>query len=276
MSPLWRDRIRIGLFPDKVVLVRLVRRWRPQIADQRIVPCDPDEAGEAPWQAPLTGLKEALPAFAPRRADAEAILSSAFTHHLLVPWSDQLSGEEEEIAYVRHCFARIYGDGAKRWALRMSPDRAGAHRVASAVDQRLLDTLASTLQEARLPLRSVQPYLMAAFNEWRPRFKDLTAWLAVVDGGKISLALLHRDRWHSLRTLKVGDSWADELLLILDRERLLVDVPEAPKEVFLVAPEAAEVLIPADSGWTIRRLLSPQQPGLAPPSPAAFATAKGS
>jgi hypothetical protein len=275
VSPLWRDQIRIALCPDKVVLVRMARGWHPRIADKRVVPCDAADTGEAPWQPAVAALKEALPAFAKSRADAVAIISNGFVHYTLVPWSDQLVGEDEEQAYVRHQFARIHGDRSARWAFRASADAADAPRVASAVDQRLLDALETTARERKLRLGSIQPYLMSAVNQWRQSFKGLTGWFALVEGGRLCLALFHRDRWHTLRIAKLGADWTRELALILDREQHLVDLPGIRKEVFLFAPEETELAMPTEGGWSVRRLVLPQQPGFSPRSEAPFSLAMG-
>ncbi len=272
MSPLWRDQIRIALCPDRIVLVKMARGRHPRIADKRIVPCSAD-AGEAPWQAPLAALKEALPAFAGKRADAVAILSNSFVHYALVPWSDHLADEEEEQAYVRHQFAKIHGDRATRWAFRLSPDAPGAPRAASAVDQRLLSALTTIVTERGLRLGSIQPYLMTAVNQWRQSFNGLTAWFALVEGGRLCLALFHRDQWHSLRTVKVGEHWPRELPLILDREQHLIDLAGLRQEVFLFAPEVSDLAMPADTGWSVRRLVLPAQPGFSPHSEAPFSLA---
>ena len=242
MSPSWRDQIRISLLPHQVTLTRVRRGWTPRIDMQRVLPCTAVQPGAVPWQATLAALAEALPEFTARRGDVEVILSNHFVRYVLISHSDQISSAAEEQALVRHRFVRTYGGGAENWVLRLSD--IGAHaglRLASAVDAGLLESLSTLFRPGRLILRSIQPYLMAAFNRWRPHLAG-DAWFALIEPGRLCLAQLQDNQWRTLKTIKVSDTWLPELLTLLDRERLLAGVDSAASApVYVFAPGCAEI-----------------------------------
>jgi hypothetical protein len=164
------------------------------------------------------------------------VLSNHFVRYAIVPWTAGLDTAAEEEAYVRHHFAKVYGERAKTWALRWSDN--GGTRLASAIDQALLEALKQALPR----LASVQPYLMAAINRCRASIPRSGAWLALVEADRACIALHAGGRWQSVQNAK--GAWLD----LLERERHRAE-GSAP-QLALVAgttPEAAH-------GWTFQEL----------------------
>lgn len=277
MSPLWRDQIRVVLCPQQVTLMRLARGWTPRVAGMSTVTCDTAKPGEAPWRSALAALESALPEFGKRRADAVVVLSNHFVRYALVMHNRQISSADEEQALVRHSFARIYGDTADRWALRLS-DAGGDEglRVASAVDQELQEALRALFQTSKLTLCSIQPFFMAAFNQWCHQFKG-SAWFALVEPGRLCLARFQNNQWHSIRTVAIGDDWFRDLTLQLERERLMSgsDAPDAAAKdpVFVFAPGCAEPLPAQAEEHSIQILRTSLPPGGEEPAEAPYAMA---
>ena len=247
MSPLWRDQIRIVLSPGQVILVRLARGWTRRVTDKRVVSCAAATPGETPWCNALTALETVLPEFGGRKADAVVVLSNHFVRYTLVTLSNEISTANEEEVLVRHNFARVYGATADHWALRLSDANGGGGlRMASEVDQDLQESLRALFQPTKLKLRSIQPYLMVAFNHWRHRFND-SAWFALVEQGRLCLAKIHHNQWHSIKAIKISDDWFRDVAVQLDRERLLSSCEAAnttnaatKMPVFLFAPGCAK------------------------------------
>ena len=241
MSPLWRDQIRVVLGPQRVTLLRLARGWTPRIARKCVAPCEPVKPGEASWRRALTALDAAIAEFGEHRADTVIVLSNHFVRYALVEHSEQISTDAEEMALVRHSFSTIYGDSADGWALRLNDagDRDG-FRIACAVDQDFQESLMARFTTTKFRLRSIQPYLMAAFNQWRHRFNG-SVWFVLGEPGKLCLAKFHERQCYSIKAMRIGDDWQHELDICLEREKLLqgIDaaaaaVTEAP--VFVFAP----------------------------------------
>jgi hypothetical protein len=229
VSLLFRERLLIRLSPAEVS------------AGDKVIACEPGFGPEA-WQGAVAALK-ALPI--EQKCDVTVELSNHFVRYALVPWSEALSTAAEEEAYVRHHFAKIHGDRAKTWAVRASSARHGAPRLASAVDEGLIDALrASFPRGGKARLVSVQPALMSVFNRSRGAIPRGGAWLALAEPDRSCVALHIRGQWRAVHSAKAA--W----LALLERTRLTVE-DETPDVVLLHA-----VGIPPGEapGWTVAQV----------------------
>lgn len=265
MSPWSAKSLRLVVQPGQVVLNRVASRptWngrRDKVVAQQSLACVGDDKAR-PWQDALAVLAEALPGFAGKRESATAILSNHFVRYALVPWSVDLSDETEELAFARHCFVRIYGEAAQDWRIRLSVGPIGTPRLASAVDPGLLDGLHAVCGNAGIKLKSIQPYLMTAFNLFGRRLGGLSAWCAVVEPGNLCLALLLDGAWVRLRSLRVGPLWQVELEQLLQREAMLVEVESPPTQVYVWHYAEAGSGLAGEDRWRLRHL-APEASGL--------------
>lgn len=278
MSPSWRDRIHIALCPDRVLVVRFRRGLRRRVAEKNTLVCpahDPagPDAAIPIWQSAVDALSGAVQSWKGGAADATLILSNHFVRYLLVPWSDALNGEQETKDFARHCFLQTYGDAAASWDIRLGSDGAGAPRVASAVEPALLEAVARAFRASPLRLRSVQPYLMAAYNQWRHSFHDKTAWFALAERNRLCLARFHQNHWHSLRTIPVRDSIDAALPALLQREAYLTNLPASDANVFVCGAEPDRSGLPAQTGLRVQQLRPPACPGFSPAADREYAMA---
>lgn len=220
MSLSLREQIRIAIAPQQVTLLRLSRGFKQRVLDKQVIECNTAASSDTPWRAAIDALAQALPSFVQQRSDVVVILSNHFMRYMLIPYSDQITNKEEDLALLRMSFQRVYGNASEGWALRMSDHGHEQQRLASAVDQSLLDAITAACTGPKLTLRSIQPYLMAAFNQWRHRL-DKQGWFALVESGRLCLAQFQNNEWRSVRTTKITDNWFDELAALLSREKLL-------------------------------------------------------
>jgi hypothetical protein len=236
---LWLHKeLRVVICPDQVALwpVRRalsVRGLRRAIRDPHSVPCNPATGIQA-WRAALQALETSLPDFAEHNTVATVILSNHFVRYALVPWRAELADADEELSFARHCFTKVYGKAAQQWELRLSPEASAMSRLASAVDTELHDGLKAVFDGAGIPLRSVQPHLMAAFNGFRGRLPQQNAWFALLEPDNLCLALLQQGHWSRVRSLRIDSAWQEELPLILEREAYLADDPAVPHDVYVL------------------------------------------
>ena len=265
MSVLSRNELRIVLCPSHAALTAIEHRFtrrgiRHEVKRREIVA---GEAGNARGAAKrrydkvLMALEAALPAYAQQHAAATLILSNHFARYMLVPWSEDLSGDAERLAYTRHCYREHYGEVANQWELRLSPDRDGTTQLSCAVDRRLLAATRDIFARRGMTIASIQPHLMAAYNRAYPLLQRRTAWLGLVEPGMLFLALLEQGQWSRLRTLRIGADWQEQLPQLLDREACLAGVAEATSEVLLAAPDAGTLTFPGGGRWQFRQLSAP-------------------
>jgi hypothetical protein len=255
---LLRDQLHIALGPDRVVMARLGRGWRPEVVGRQEFACEAPAPDQKPWAGALACLEAGLGKLGRGKADAVVVLSNHFVRYALVPWSDQISDRDEEQAFIRLNFSRTFGAEAQHWALRMSPNGYGDTQLASAIDQELLDGLERIVVAHGMRLTSLQPNFMTAFNRWRKRIPESAAWFVVVEPGRLCVSQLEQGCWRSVRAAKTGDDWQQALLKLLEREFMVSESGTERGTVYLVAPNAeSETVLP---GWTVRHLDAAGEP----------------
>ena len=271
MLPSWRDRVCFALTPDALSWVRVARGFKPAVVEKNTVSCVA-EANGAPWQGALQKLQDVLATQA--AADAMVVLSNHFVRYVLVPWSDALNGADEELAFARHCFAKVYGDAAADWEVRLSDGKPGAPRVASAVDRQLVESLRSAFEQSDLALRSVQPFLMISFNRWRGEFRQRDAWFFIIaERGRYCCAAIEKQEWRNVRSGKLGDGFLHELPQLFKRELFLAGTGESTRAVMLHVPEQPRFAAVPDSDWQVTPLVLPPCAGFSPISDPQYAMA---
>lgn len=259
MSPWSHSELRAVVCPGQVALFLLERKltWRGRhrtVHGPHVVSCDKPEEGAPPWRAPLLALEAVLPGFADGKTTATAVLSNQFLHYTMVPWRAELADGEEELSFTRHCFTKVYGNDAQQWELRLNPEAPDVPRLASAVDAELLNAMRGVFGTAGIPLRSIQPHLMAVYNDFRGDLRKRNAWFALLEPGNLCLALLNGGRWMRVRSLRIGREWLEELPQILERESYLVDTPDVPHDVYLWDAGLGEKALPEMASWHFHAL----------------------
>lgn len=248
MSPSWRERVRIALSPHQVAMVRFSRGLTPRVIDRRCVPC-PEGGGRANWAGAVDVLRDLLLHSNAYRGDATLILSNHFVRYMVLPWSVELFTEAEEMEFARTRFVQIYGLTARDWTIAMSPAPAGAGRLCAAVDQALIGAVAGAIAVSALRLVSVQPVLMAQFNQWRRRI-GAGGWLVTAERGRLLVAWIRGGRWRSVRARPLNGA-SVPLAQVLGQERLLLSAGDAQK-IFLATLD--DVTVETD-GLRVDRLL---------------------
>ena len=188
------------------------------------------------WAVALETLDRLLGEHARAGAELSVVISGHFSRFCLVPWSEQISRPDELLGFAHLCFEDLYGVPTQPWSQVLSAEPAGYDRVAAALPQDLLERLRSLVSGRGLRLRSVQPYLMAAFNHFDKSF-DAGDFLFVVAEPVRSVLLLARDgRWSSVRSVGSSDSDAALTALIGREGQLQASSSERPLNVYLHAP----------------------------------------
>lgn len=258
MSPWLHRELRVLLCPDRVTLLP-VRRTLTARGLRRTSP-EPQTlsfqgaTGAQPWRPALQALETALPFAVKGRTMATVVLSNQFLRYALVPWRAGLADAEEDLSYARHCFTRVYGKPALQWETRLSHQPPEMPRLASAIDVDLLDGLRSVFDRTGVTLRSIQPYLMTAFNSARGQLRQRSAWLALLEPGHLCLALLHNGQWSRVRGLRIDGTGREELPPILEREAMLADDSAVPHEVYVGCLDGCEPVLPEIDSWQFHAL----------------------
>ncbi len=278
MSRWWPERLLIGLAPDRVDLLRLGRWPHRSVVDRTSLSCTP-VAGQAPWAAALQTLDSALqsttqtgasanagvmPAAMSAGASVTVILSNHFMRYLVLPWQPALTRSNELATLARLRFEQVHGAAVADWTVQLADAGYGAPLLACAVDTGLIAGLKSLMEQHGLRLRSMQGLLMAAFNQHRQVLAQAAAAasaeqpaaLALIEPGRLCVALLAGGQWLSVSTRRIGADAGP----VIEQELAALQADPACLDVLLVAGASRPQLAP---GRQIRLLAAPG----APPAP---------
>ena len=209
MSPLWRDEIGVYLAPHKLALTRLGRGVRPRALREAgwLNPA----ALEAGWGATLAVLDARLGEADWQDAAVRVVLADHWVRYAVVPYSSAINGDVERMTQARHVLVGIYGDVVSQWHVTLSDTRPGLPALACAVPAALIEELQMMLVRHGLPLKSLQPQLVAAYNHWRTRLPDGGAWFVTLEQGTLAAARLVKGAWDRVHCVRIGADWTVEL-----------------------------------------------------------------
>jgi hypothetical protein len=164
------------------------------------------------------------------------VLSNAFVRYLVIPWQSEVScaRELDELASLR--FKHTFGEAADEWTIRCSAAGYREASVACAVDAALLAALRERLRARKCRLVSVQPLLMAAYNDLRRNLGASNAF-ATVERGRLCLSLMQAGRWSHIVSRRVAADPAKAIEQEL--ATLAADTTPAQVEVLLVGDGVA-------------------------------------
>ncbi len=234
MSLLSPESLQLFFSPTAVLALSRVG-WRQQLGrTQSYVVSD---AGGESWQAALSAVGGALKEFG--CGSVRVLVSHHFVQYRVLPWRDELRGDEEYLALAQLEFASAFGVLAKDWTVCLSDERPGVSRVAAALPSELLAALGTAVSGAGAKLASVQTYLAGAEGLWRHRVsRHGCQWLVMHEPGRICVAVKQDGDWRWLRHVRADEDWVRQLPQMLVGEAMLADLDPATEQVQVFAPSA--------------------------------------
>jgi hypothetical protein len=251
VSLFWRDQVRIGVAPDRLILAGYQRGVNPRLVRSDIIEVQPNDAAPG-WQGAIDALPAALAASRAGKPEVSIILSNCFVRYALVPWNPALRTEAEWLALARHRLAAVHGAAAEHWELQVTDTVRMGALIACGVETALLDALQAKVAEARATLNSVQPYLIAAFNRIRTKIGQESCWLVIEEPGCLMLALIRAGHWLSIRCRHIDATWRASFAELLERESALLALDQPCTKVVVYTPNAFDA--DTSHGYQLRDL----------------------
>ncbi|MDH5620460.1 MAG: hypothetical protein OEY74_00115 [Gammaproteobacteria bacterium] len=233
MSPLWRDEIGIYIGPAKVVLARMRRGLRPKCVAEQGISVEHGDGGD--WHPAIASLRQQVVSDLWHDANIRVVVSDQWTRYAILPWSPDLTSQDERMAHARLILNNTYGDVADDWSISLSDNPPLTTTVISAIPTRFLDELREALSGKKRRLVSLQPNLIVAFNSWRQKMPDATAWFASVDEGSLAALHLSNGTCDRVRSVRISDDWSLEMRRMQTMGRLAKKHPDEGR-VFVDAP----------------------------------------
>ena len=224
MSPLWRDEIRIRFAPGEVSVARMNRGLRPVCAGE-LAHCV--ESSGLQWQPALAALETLLGDSRWRAPHARIVVSNLWARYAIVPWAPELVTSDERLSHAGICLAATYGSMDDSWRVSLGEAEPGKSRVACALPEGLIAGLTELMSAHDLKVVSLQPLLIAAYNEWRHQLPEEGGWLVCIEDGALAAARLGARDWDRVYSARIGPNWSVELLRLRTFARMASSSGEA-------------------------------------------------
>lgn len=263
MSLLSRERLLISLAPGELNWVRLSGLLSPQVSAKRTVPVEHDFNVRRNDSVIAALLSEATQ-WQHDNVAVRIVLSNDFVRYAIVPHSESVSGGEEEMAFARFHFSRVHGEVSRGWDIRLSRI-SGGMRLACAVDSALIAALHQSFPRDRRPrLVSVQPLLMAVFNQGVPSVPDAGAWLLVAEADRTCVALLSGKTWYAVWNAKGQFYDLEAWVSLVERVRWSVNLDAVPETVLIHTTQGSPPPSRTLGSWKVMGLRTRWPMGLLP------------
>lgn len=272
MSLLSRERLLISLTPDALSWVRLSGLFSQEVVARHSVTVEHDDNVRRNDGVIAALLSETMQ-WRQDNVAVRIVLSNDFVRYLIVPHSESIRGSEEELAFARFHFSKVHGETSRGWDIRLSGTFRGA-RLACAVDSEFIATLQQSFPRDRRPrLASVQPLLMAVFNQGLASVPDAGAWLLVAEANRTSVALMSGKTWCAVHNIKGRFDDPEAWVGLVERIRWGVNVDAVPDTILVYATQGAPSTSRTVGSWKVTGLRTHWPPGFLPTRDSAYAMA---
>ena len=238
MSPLWRDEIGIYLSPHKLVMTRLARGVKPKCMGA--ASWSNESVADTHWNATLSAMDSLLAKAEWQGAVARIVISDHWVRYAMVPYAAALGSAAERLTHARHVLTGIYGEVVSQWAVTLADSRPGMAQVACAVATTFTEELHAILTRHKIPLKSLQPQLVCAYNHWRAQLPNGGAWFVSIEQGSLAAARLSIGGWDRVHSVRIGADWAIELRRLQTFGRLAGNQAQEGR-VYVDAPTALRI-----------------------------------
>ena len=216
MSRCLRDRLYIGVAPEKLSLVRLDGLRTRQVLD-----CQTYSLGEGDVIAgAMTRLFDELALPRWRRTRVCIIVSDLLARYFIspIPLGARLVNDLEAAARLR--FEDIYGDDPERWKILIDASPWTSNHMGCAIPKALVEGLHKACSNSALSVDAIQPFGIAEYNRHHAAMRFRSGWFVAVGAASVWIALKSQAGWAYVQTKRLGKDRLTSLPSWLNQSQL--------------------------------------------------------
>lgn len=232
-----RDRLYVGIEPDRLSLVRLTRPFMesatPAVVDSTSFMFD-DTAGEPPF---VDALRHELRAPRWHNTDVCITLADRLVCYFIAerPSGARTVAEVRLAALLR--FEDVFGGSAEEWKIQIDMPPFASRQLGCAVRKSMLSDLLAACADAGSPVVSLQPFAISEHNRWQSTVGRKNGWRVVAGTRSLWVAHKHANQWLSANQYAIQEDLAKALPMLLAQESLRAEAmaasSSAPEPVWL-------------------------------------------
>ena len=194
----------------------------------------------------------------------QIVVSSHWIRYLVLPWNEMLLQRREAYGFVRASFQQVYGETATRWKMRLAEQGYGKPILASAIDNELLEQLATLALKHEMKLTAVSPDLSIIDAGMHRQMRGERVWLMFGQPGLWLMGSVRDRCWHALRVVRHTDDALLAAERLVEQEKLLQGLELGPDRLYWLTPVEPRLAPPRELSAALYHPRLPQRSGFNP------------
>ena len=215
-----RDRLMIGIEPDRLSLVRLKMPFVgisiPRIIDSKSIDLD-ENAGNSGL---LDALKSELSDSRWQNTEAHIVLSDRLVRYFIAERPDGARNADEVLMAARLRFEDVFAEDSDTWCICLDMPPFASLQFGCALQKSFVTGLIGTCTNFRIGLLSLAPFAAVEYNRWRTALDGKEGWFAVFGSRSVWIGRQSCDGWASTNQYALPENITDAFSRLLAREFL--------------------------------------------------------
>lgn len=216
-----RDRLYLGLEPDRLALVRWSRFFSPRVVSSTTISVE-----EGATESTLVdALKQALRAPQWQKAESHIVLSDRLLRYFVAERPPGARNIEEVRLAAGLRFEDVFGVPAAEWAIQLDMPAFATNQLGCALRKSFVSGLVAACAMAQSPVASITPFSVAEFNRSHAVLGGKDDWFGVLGRHSLWVGRKRGNDWLSVHQHALAGDIPAESFRLMAQEYLRAALP---------------------------------------------------
>lgn len=216
-----RDRLYLGVEPDRLTLVRLSGASSNRVVASATLPFE----GGASELTLVDALRQELRAPQWQKAESHIVLADRLVRYFVAERPPGARNIEEVQLAAGLRFEDIFGVPADEWEIRLDMPALATNQLGCAIRKSFIADLLTACADAKSPVISIAPFAVAEFNRSHAQVGRKDGWFAVLGNRSLWVGRKQGRDWLSVHQHALGDDVSAEFSKLMAQESLRAALP---------------------------------------------------
>lgn len=216
-----RDRLYLGVEPDRLTLVRLSGASSNRIVSSATLPFE----GGASESTLVEALRQELRAAQWQKAESHIVLADRLVRYFVAERPPGARNIEEVQLAAGLRFEDIFGVPANEWEIRLDMPALTTNQLGCAIRKSFIADLLTACTEAKSPVISIAPFAVSEFNRSHAHVGRTDGWFAALGNRSLWVGRKQGPDWLSVHQHALGEDIAPEFSRLMAQEYLHAALP---------------------------------------------------
>lgn len=216
-----RDRLYLGVEPDRLTLVRLSGASSNRVVSSATLLFE----GGTSESTLVEALRQELRAPQWQKAESHIVLADRLVRYFVAERPPGARNIEEVQLAAGLRFEDIFGVPADEWKIRLDMPAWATNQLGCAIRKSFVADLVTACADAKSPAVSISPFAVAEFNRSHTRIGNKDGWFAALGNDSLWVGRKQGRDWLSVHQHALGDDIPAEFSRVMAQEYLRAALP---------------------------------------------------